>query len=147
MVPPDAAASATLTGTIVSISGESSVSHANGRPEEMMFPKLIRPFAFALLACASPVQSEDCTTWDLKVDAVILFLEEHYEPLGFVSIRPHEEDPENLELMEVDFSMYDFPDEDCIGFVQVTDDCEMMSSKGASLRTARERERTFGCAK
>ena len=72
----------------------------------------------AVLAASVPAGAGECTTTDEKVDAILVFAEEHYGPNASM-IYSFEEDPD---LFEVQIFPYD-PEVECTGRVRVSDEC------------------------
>ena len=92
-----------------------------------------------ILPAASPVHAGDCTTDELKAEAISDFIEEHYGST-FKMIYSTE-----AGLMEVYFHPYEPQERDCEGKVRVADDCRITDAEGGPLGTAGARERAFEC--
>lgn len=73
------------------------------------------------LAASAPVRAAQCPTEDAKLDAIMVFIEEHY-PLNASMIYSVEDDPT---LFPVSIYLYDDDETVCEGTVRVSDECEV----------------------
>lgn len=87
-----------------------------------------------------PIKAEDCSTIDLKLDAIERFIQEHYGNAAFASsgiFFLDEEDP---------FEVYFGPEgQSCEGSIRVDDDCRITSPEGTPLDKAAAREQAIPC--
>ena len=108
--------------------------------------------AAAMLAGAMPAHAADCSTVDLKLEALDDFLGKHYSVGASANSIPDED----TGLMDVMFALYFPPDHPlrhdgsewpvlCTGWVRVADDCGISDAEGTPLDSARSREQTIDC--
>lgn len=74
--------------------------------------------AILVLAASPPAWAGECPTVEEKMDAIVVFIDEHYG-LAFSMIDSLEGKPD---VFKVEFWTYE-PEAECMGLVRVADDC------------------------